>query len=318
MSDQDSRARAMPLFFHKPTHFVPHSFGKVITVRQTKLRGVLKMNYSLKFKNVALSALLLSAIAAAPVANADNGSKQGNITSAHTITKSDKISTVASTLTLSNPLELAKKYAPDTVSDWEKALEKYNKLIGFSITDLKTSSGLASLKTDKADNLSLSKVDVSVASIATLAAVPASEVNMESLAKKIDKSILSTPVETDGEALQIAGPLGEVTSGTTSGVASGTASVQAVELKEASGELKAFFKAQIELAEAVESQNAAEIKAALAQLLKQYTVQITELEAAKADISDAADGADGTAIAKGVPVEMENVNFKAVQTLSVK
>lgn len=64
------------------------------------------MNYSFKFRNVALSALLLTAISAPIVANADSAANANAVTNGTATLKEAKSAIAA--FTLANPVELAK------------------------------------------------------------------------------------------------------------------------------------------------------------------------------------------------------------------
>lgn len=64
------------------------------------------MNYSFKFRNVALSALLLTAISAPIVANADSAANANAVTNGAATLKDAKPAIAA--FTLANPVEQAK------------------------------------------------------------------------------------------------------------------------------------------------------------------------------------------------------------------
>ena len=208
------------------------------------------MNHSLKFKNVALSALLLSAIAAPVSANAaDTGSKK-QVTNSAVLTNapSEKGSAFSAVLlSQPNPLELARKYAPDTVSDWEKTLDQYKKASGITLNGSAAPGTLS----------------------ATVVAVPAKD--QDNLKQAIKNAKPGTLVK--AEPLKAGGKI------TDTGVAATTA--EGKNLSEASIEIPALFKSEIALAKAVEAKDSGDIQAALAKLLKEYKNQITVLETAK-------------------------------------
>jgi hypothetical protein len=176
------------------------------------------MNHSLKFKNVALSALLLSAIAAPVSANAaDTGSKKQETGSAVlTNALSDKVPAFSAVLSsVSNPIELAKKYAPDTVSDWEQTLDQYKKASGITLNGSVAPGTLS----------------------ATVVAVPAKDFDQDNLKQAIKNAKPGTLVK--AEPLKAGGKI------TDTGVAATTA--EGISLSETSIEIPALFKSEIAL-----------------------------------------------------------------------
>ncbi|GGH23533.1 hypothetical protein [Paenibacillus segetis] len=216
------------------------------------------MKPNLKFKHVAMSALLISAIGAPVAANAAPLPQTGDMGTNQMISKLDAgPATKMISLSHSNPLELAKKYAPETVSDWEKILDKYNKLkpqVEFLSLDLETVPSVA---------------------VKTVPSFASGALQKDHVAITLDKSIeVTSSVESGKTATLIEGIALEAT--------------EAKNITTMSAELPSFIKAQIELAEAADSKDWIVIKAALNQLMKEYKQQITELESTHADTTTTA------------------------------
>ncbi|GAA3401508.1 hypothetical protein ACFFNY_13830 [Paenibacillus hodogayensis] len=254
------------------------------------------MNYRMNFKTVALSALLMSAIAAPVAANADNNEAKPTEGSGAVTRQANAETFSIVKRTLSNPLELARKYAPDTVGDWESTLETYNKLWGVHSVTVSSNGGalegvkasvaavklseadLEKLKLDIKEGTALPFVKISdrlPADDATLQALPTSAVpfNLEkSITFSTDGIKLSPEEMKEGVAIAI-GAVSEAGTAATTGVA---------ELREATA-FSSLIKAQIALDEAVQSENAGTIQSSLAELLKQYKTQIAERQAAAAE-----------------------------------
>ncbi|SEN84648.1 MULTISPECIES: hypothetical protein [unclassified Paenibacillus] len=253
------------------------------------------MNYSFKFRNVALSALLLTAISAPIVANADSAANANAVTNGTATLKEAKSAIAA--FTLANPVELAKKYAPETVSEWKKTLARYNKLLSQN----STSQVMATLVAVDVDSNEWKKVSENAkpGEIKEMQALKVEEGKLPSVesvkAEKIPNSenlnTLSFSITTNSSDLkgfvENAEPgvaialsplnLDEKTTGTTSAVIADAQSLQFSGTTAAS----AFFSAQANLNKAVTAKDEAAIKTSLADLLKQYKAQIAELEAAQ-------------------------------------
>ncbi|OPG95782.1 hypothetical protein B2I21_20660 [Chryseobacterium mucoviscidosis] len=255
------------------------------------------MNYSLKFRNVALSTLLLTAISAPIVANADSDANANAATNGTATLKEAKFSIAA--FTMANPVELAKKYAPDTVSEWEKTLANYNKLL--SKTSM--SAGLASLvavdidsdqwkgtsenaKPDEMKEMQTLKIEGGkLTSIEGVKAVKAEQIPHSESKNTLSFSITTSSADLKklvenakpGEAVAFSTvELDEQTTGVTSAV---IADAETFQISVVDPTASAFFKAQTNLNNAVSAKDSAAIKTSLAELLKQYKAQIVELEA---------------------------------------
>ncbi|KGP78753.1 MULTISPECIES: hypothetical protein [unclassified Paenibacillus] len=247
------------------------------------------MNYSFKFRNVALSALLLTAISAPVVANADSDANANAVTNGTATLKEAKFSIAA--FTMANPVELAKKYAPDTVSEWEKTLANYNKLL----SQTSMSAGLASLvavdiDSDQWKGTSENAKPDEMKEMQTLKIEGVKAVKAEQIPHSESKNTLSFSITTSsadlkklvenakpGEAVAISTvELDEKTTGVTSAV---IADAETFQISGIDPTASAFFKAQTNLNNAVSAKDSAAIKTSLAELLKQYKEQIVELEA---------------------------------------
>lgn len=224
------------------------------------------MKHNLIFKHVAMSALLLSAIAAPVVANAETGQKSREIVSSQ-ITKLDTVgATKMMSIHLNDPLELAKKYAPETVSDWESTLDKYKKLVTqdeFLATDSKLVTSTTAVSLDKdIVAIPLGKTIVTTPSVKMGEAFLVEGSTLGAIeAENIEASIVVTASETTGDVV----------------------TMQATDISSVPSQPSPLIKAQIELAEAAKSKDWIMIKSALNQLLKEYKGQIVELEASTAD-----------------------------------
>lgn len=219
------------------------------------------MNQQMIFKKLALSALLVSAVAAPTAVNAASGAndQSAKTTAAAVVTPANSGSLSASLISFDwvDPLELAKTYAPNTLEDWKKTLDQYYKAAGFSITAV---SEL--VPSEQAEGVQLSK------EIGSAEALPVSYIeagrNVEVLPndKKME-SFASTSIK--GVAAIAA-------------VESTEATISIQELSEAD---KAFFKAQEDLNSAAKTKDSTVIKEALTKLLDQYKEKIKALETSK-------------------------------------
>jgi hypothetical protein len=83
------------------------------------------------FKKTVASALLMSAVAAPAVTNAD-ASEQPQVPSdvPAKVAAIPAIKGAVIKSAIADPLELAQKYAPDTVEDWKQTLEQFKKVAG--------------------------------------------------------------------------------------------------------------------------------------------------------------------------------------------
>lgn len=220
------------------------------------------MNHKLIISRVALSsAILLSTVTGPAISNASNVSNTPEPASFQTLQKvilsntSDTTKTISVVNSFTNPLDLAKKYAPDTLSDWEKTLEQYEKTIGASVK-----KGYTTLEKTSVEPLVMEKVELSSAPISSTMAGKSSSSLTSSIKMVEVDSIKEGKLNQTGAANAL------------------VATTVAVEVKDAD---MAFIRAEIELAKAVQSEDSAAIKQSLGKLLVQYKLQISEWEAAK-------------------------------------
>ncbi|MFC5651996.1 hypothetical protein ACFPYJ_23325 [Paenibacillus solisilvae] len=227
------------------------------------------MNHKLIISRVALSsALLMSAVAAPAVSNAASTAPMAKYELAPKLI-SAQAGAAAPTRAIplvnsfTNPLELAEKYAPDTVDDWKQTLDQYEKAIGPVMSGVYTAVEAKpvhpadpSISTSAASSISISAAPIRASIIK---AAPAAEVS----AIKIKAVPITSGTQ---QQLQTLSKTDQVT----------TAVVRAADDSEL-----AFIRAEIGLAKAVESKDAAIIKQSLGKLLVQYKQQIAEWEAAE-------------------------------------
>ncbi|MFE6076312.1 hypothetical protein ACFVQB_17685 [Paenibacillus sp. NPDC057886] len=251
------------------------------------------MNYSFKFRNVALSALLLTAISAPIVASADSDANANAVTNGTASLKEAK--SAIATFTLANPVELAKKYAPETVSEWEQTLARYNKLLSQNSTsEVMATLFAVDVDSDQWKNVFENAKPGEIKEMQALKVVEGKLTSVEGVkAVKVpnseNKNTLSFSITTSSSDLKgfvekaesgvtmALSPLtlDEKITGTTSAVIANAESFQLSGTTAAS----AFFSAQSNLNNAVTAKDESAIKTSLAELLKQYKAQITELEA---------------------------------------
>ncbi|WP_379129501.1 hypothetical protein [Paenibacillus sp. sgz500958] len=225
------------------------------------------MNYKRSLRSVALSALLLSAVSGSVMASAAEDTIQVDQT---TITAVQAIPAIAT-----NPLELAKQYAPETVKEWTEVLAKFDKLMGagdnrfldITIAEASPLTSLPLLPSGSVLTESAQRVTIPLKGVAQ--ALPLDVKG----AIKVGGAVKSTLVtRAAGKAISI-GKLAEAE------LPAITASF--VTLANTDPVLESFFKVQSDLMDAVISKDAAAIKTTLANLLVEYKQQITSLEAKK-------------------------------------
>ncbi|WP_141501502.1 hypothetical protein [Paenibacillus luteus] len=222
------------------------------------------MNYKMIFKNVALSTLLLSAVAG-PTVFADSSLPKAKlervavVSSTH-LTDPIKLDAVTTTAAfqLLDPIKLAETYAKDTVKEWQATIAEYDKLLS------KRFEAISIAEVTEADvvvpSLSLEKQNLAGTAQITLQAVPLTEKELASI------KVLSV----DGESAQLTSvPLQE----------SGTFAVASIAATESAIELKAspFFEGMMALEKAVESKDEAAIRETLAKQLELYKLEISAL-----------------------------------------
>lgn len=219
------------------------------------------MNQQMIFKKLALSALLVSAVAAPTAVNAASGAndQSAKTTAAAVVTPANSGSLSASLISFDwvDPLELAKTYAPNTLEDWKKTLDQYYKAAGFSITAV---SEL--VPSELVEGVQLSKEIVSAE------ALPVSYI-------EAGRNVEVLPNDTKMESFVSTSIKG------VAAIAAVEATEATISIQELSEADKAFFKAQEDLNSAAKTKDATVIKEALTKLLDQYKEKIKVLETSK-------------------------------------
>lgn len=230
------------------------------------------------FGKLALSAALLGT-AALPV-HASGADTPGEVSSQTGKSAPAETIEIATFNSLPNPLELAEKYAPETVQDWKETLEKYGKLAGaegtFFFSEAATTVEVnGDVKPDDVKGA----LEFSIAVKATPAKdiqelIDSGEIKefnttmiKESVTPLEDVTVFETGEAVKTDSVKVPSSL----------IQADEASVKAVKI---SDEDLAFIHARIDLFKSVDSKDSAAIKDALAKLLDQYKEQITKLEAA--------------------------------------
>ncbi|OME82281.1 hypothetical protein BK120_16655 [Paenibacillus sp. FSL A5-0031] len=220
------------------------------------------MNHKLIISRVVLSsALLMSAVAGPAISNAaskapapEKFSMLQNVTASTSIS-ADATTGVAVVNSFTNPLDLAKKYAPDTLADWQDTLDQYEKTIGSTMKNLISSvEAIPAISAGK-ETISISKSE----NVGTL--------SMSTAAVKISDSTKLNIATADVVQL-------DKNTGTAVQMTEAT-------ISEADSADMAFIRAEIKLAQAVQAEDAAAIKQSLSELLVQYKQQIADWKAEK-------------------------------------
>lgn len=223
------------------------------------------MNCTSKFKSFALSTLLVAAIAAGPVsANAseatlDQVKPVQQATQMKPIRITHTFEATASTLSFTDPLELANKYAPETVDDWKKTLESYKQLTAFP------SYAVAS----EAITVELTPL----ANVGQAISASAKGNVLTFNARDIDHKGLTAK----HEILLEENSLNMVKAGFSAKVIGSEKSEIKLSIVSAA-EMPSLLKAQLDLNKAVEANHAGEIKNKLSVLLEEYKQEINKLE----------------------------------------
>ncbi|WP_054026039.1 hypothetical protein [Bacillus sp. FJAT-28004] len=216
------------------------------------------MNHKLIISRVVLSsALLMSAVAGPAISNAATKSPNPEqipmlqkVISSNT-SSTDAITGVAVVNSFTNPLDLAKKYAPDTLADWQETLDQYEKTIGKTLSIVSSTIEATPAVASGKETISISKGEISATLVSKAAKTSTKLEVVPDAVVKLD--------EQDGTKIQMA---------------------QAV-VSEADSSDMAFIRAEIKLAQAVQSEDSDAIKESLGKLLEQYKQQIAEWKAEK-------------------------------------
>ncbi|WP_438348154.1 hypothetical protein ACP8HI_21330 [Paenibacillus sp. FA6] len=232
------------------------------------------MNHQLVFAKLALSGLLVSAVVAPTMTNAATGVPKevsATVMKAASVSKElspkdlSQVDTISATLTTvasswTNPLELAKIYAPNTLKEWEKTLEQYKAVVGESSLPFVIDMEMAGIEPDQAFEVNIGELTAVESTMAT--PLVAGEANDMSFV--IDMA----GIEPD-EAFEL--NMEEM-------IAVGSTLTKSVQISEVA---PPFIKAQIALDDAAKSKDTVAIKEALAKLLVEYKQQIADFETAK-------------------------------------
>ncbi|MFX3635908.1 MAG: hypothetical protein ACE3L7_28440 [Candidatus Pristimantibacillus sp.] len=221
------------------------------------------MNHKLVISRVVLSsALLMSTIAGPAISNAATTSKNTeNQTLLKTISIASKEANQDQSFSIinsfTNPLDLAKKYAPDTLEDWKKTLDQYDKTIGSTVNISYTLSEATAIDAENFGPIEISDADIS-----------------SNLAVKTTAATASSPAFTTEDAVSFSVTDIQQQDNVT------FLKATPVIMEDSNADM-AFIKAEIELAKAVQADDSAAIKQSLSKLLEQYKQQITDWEAAE-------------------------------------
>lgn len=234
---------------------------------------------------VALSALMLSAIAAGPVAANAASNPASNAAPVVTAASSVKAAAVTETLAavkLPDPLELAKQYAPDTVEAWESLLAKYDSLqatLKPAVVSIKLEKAGAvaegrlsgNVKATEAGTITLEAVEgdvlFDIKDIGTAQALPIQGVSVPAFTVSTE----AVSAESGAPALIKLVDAEHTISGKTGSVTLAAATF-------ASGDV---LQGRIELAKVAESKDAEAIRGALAKLFEAYEAHVEELQSSK-------------------------------------
>ncbi|QJD82509.1 hypothetical protein [Cohnella herbarum] len=231
------------------------------------------MKNTTMFKRIAMSTMLMSAIAAPAFANAASN-PMADVLPAATI-KTDKVAKLVpalKTIQFADPLEAARLYAPETLEDWKVTLDKYNKLN--KISEGRTISLVDAKGTIKLSDNVANEIKVVDSVKATAASVSMEKIDLGQYEIKELPSIKPAP----GSDVTIT--LSKNTTGSTVGTKAtridaiklNTASAAAVSATDSSP----IFSGQVALSKALESKDAATIKPVLADLLQAYKDEVAK------------------------------------------
>jgi len=262
------------------------------------------------FPRVALSALMLSAIAGPVAANAaqNSASHAAPVVTVASPVKATAVTETLAAVKLQDPLELAKQYAPDTVEAWESLLAKYDSLqatLKPAVVSIKlekagaVAEGWQAVERSgqieiveaiealpfKGDVKSLAgNVKVTEAGTITLEAVEGDvlfDVKDIGTAEAIPIQGVSVPkftVSTEVVSAESGAPALIKLVDAEHAIAGKTASVTLAAATFASGDV---LQGRIELAKVAESNDADAIRVALTKLFEAYEAHVEELQSSK-------------------------------------
>ncbi|MNI09835.1 hypothetical protein D3C73_629220 [compost metagenome] len=222
------------------------------------------MNYNLKLRKIALSTLLLSAVASPVFADAGNGTPTDGSKSTETSVTVSAVKPVDSIFIAAafpGLLDLVATYAPDTAQEWKDVLAKYEKITGLTAVVTNHPQVVHAIPLPDGDASSNPQAKTIVIGQA-VAATPG--VNPDHL---IPAPIALERTE-NGKHKAVSAAIDVSERGTATIIEAAAPSVADI----------AFITAQTELSEAIESKDAAAIKQSLNELLKQYKILVSQLE----------------------------------------
>lgn len=228
------------------------------------------------FRRMALSILLLSSIATPVFADADRTPPQaGNAPVTLSAASAPLQGSILITARIPDLLDLAERYAPETVQDWTDTLSRYNKAIRLNVQvlTLDTTGEVTAPAVQLATPVALTAAIPSLAGSA-----PAADLQLAGTDGILSAFATGTAASSTADFTVFAVPDSLSSAGLTgSGSITAAAAPALLPMTEDNG----FFKAQAVLAEAVESKDAGAVKHALGGLLEQYKDLTKKLEEAK-------------------------------------
>lgn len=227
-------------------------------------------------RRMALSTLLLSSIATPVFADADRTPPQAQ-NAAVTLSAASAPLQGSTLITARIPdlLDLAERYAPETVQDWTDTLSRYSKAIRLNVQvlNLDTKGEVTAPAVQLATPVALTAAIPSLTGSA-----PSADLQLVVTDGTLSAFATGTEASSTADFAVFAAPDSLSSAGLTgSGSITAAAAPALLPMTEDNG----FFKAQAALAEAVESKDAAAVKHALGGLLEQYKGLTKKLEEAK-------------------------------------
>jgi len=222
------------------------------------------MNCTSRIKSFALSAMLVTAIAAGPVSA--NASESNTVTPVKPVQQAQQVKPIithtfeatATALSFTDPLELASKYAPETVDDWKKTLESYKQLTEFP-----------------KDALASEAVKVEITTLATVGQAVSADAKSSTISFHVKD--IGRVEQTAAHKVMLKENIRDIVKAE-AGVNVIGSEQNEIKLSIAAAEIPSLLKAQLNLAKAAESKNEDEIIKSLAVLLAEYKQEINKLE----------------------------------------
>ncbi|MDF2924585.1 MAG: hypothetical protein K0R57_3499 [Paenibacillaceae bacterium] len=245
------------------------------------------MNHKLIIQKTALSALLLAAVASPATVNAADTPLRSPASLTLTA-PAPTASAVASSTTAVNalkpfadPAELAKTYAPDTVEDWTATLARYKEEAGKFKSAAPVVYQIEMIDKNMIIQSSSAAGSARPSLIPGAGALPiiVQAVNTTDWGTSVSGTVTIAPsvqlmeLPLKGEGLSLALPA-PVQISIIEAIPAGSDQVQAVKAIPVPAIESELFKAQLELSQAVESEDVESIKQSLAKLLEVYKDQI--------------------------------------------